>query len=1018
MTTRPPVDASGDRKNRLTWRTVETKGLVLRVGSRSFEHERTREALRTLTQTVTNLQRILKPSEDFHSNPAEIVLVDEAGDTSADSIGQPGEDRATIAPPTVVRLDSGAPTTAVIRPTVELLVGRWFGPKSVAAPLFVDGLTGIVSADAGLGPNIREAHNVVLATIDTGRPASFIPRLKEGAPAQGADPIATSFVVYLLGLDSAETFGEFLLTFDPHQADDAANRIYHQPLGSLEASWHGFVRHRAREQTAFRALVQRLIGLLRPYRLPAAEVGVLMVLNVCLTLAIPLIIMQLIDHVIQHPTGSGYRDLAIYSIALLLVFFLSAVVGARRTYAQHWLNERIVTDLNHQLFARLQRLSHNFYARTRTSELMTTLNEELREVQEAMALVAGTGLYQALLATATAITVILLDPLLGALVLVVVPVFAVGYSILRARWEREARGLQRLHAAAEQTALENLSAHSEVKAFGLEEHVIQTYQNRHQAVFGSQLRLVSLGALFESSLHLASGVGHVVVFGFGGYQILSGTGGVTIGVLFAFAHLLPLFYEPIEQLADIGHTVEGAAAALEGVDEILEEPIAVADKPGAPALPPLAREIHLDHVSFAYGGDEPVIQDLSLTIPAGSEVAIVGPSGSGKSTVLALLTRFWDPEAGRVVYDEHDARDVTIASLRGQIGLVSQDTFIFDTSVRENIAIGRPDATDLEIEHAAQAAQLHDFITALPAGYHTLLGEHGVRMSGGQRQRLAIARALLRNPRILILDEATSALDPQTETEIQETLAIAAKGRTLISVTHRLAAVVTSDRIFVLDQGQLAEEGHHAELVKAGGLYQRLYEEQMHYLHGGGVLRQGVDIDRLRAIPLFTDLAEQALQEVANRFLLERYAAEEVVVRQGDPGDKLYTISRGQLDVSITHSGGQQHVAMLNEGDYFGEMAVLTGEPRSATVRTTLPTQLYSLAKSDFALLMDRVPGLRQSVEPTIATRRAENEASLARAAAARGIDGQHGSNDSSNDAAGEGTTPGSSRPTGHADGR
>jgi ATP-binding cassette subfamily B protein len=289
-------------------------------------------------------------------------------------------------------------------------------------------------------------------------------------------------------------------------------------------------------------------------------------------------------------------------------------------------------------------------------------------------------------------------------------------------------------------------------------------------------------------------------------------------------------------------------------------------------------------------------------------------------------------------------------------------------------------------------------------------------MSGGQRQRLAIARALLRNPRVLILDEATSALDPQTETEIQETLAVAARGRTLISVTHRLAAVVTADRIFVLERGRLVEQGHHAELVKAGGLYQRLYEEQMHYLHGGGVLRQGVDIDRLRTIPLFTNLASEALQAVADRFLLERYAAGEVVVRQGDPGDKLYTVSRGQLDVSIAHAGGEQQVAMLNEGDYFGEMALLTGEPRMATVRTMLPTQLYSLAKSDFSLLMDRVPGLRQSVEPTIAARRAENEASLARADAAPGIDGLERTNGSPGVAEGDRAALERAQATGHPD--
>jgi ATP-binding cassette, subfamily B, bacterial len=924
---------------------------------------------------VTGLGRLLDRNADRAQPVVELILVQLADPAPAsDLLGT----RIVL---------SGAEETdraAVTRSTVSAALANWYGEEVVAVPLFVDGLTGVLRAKLRSGADLRTAHDAVLATIEAGRPASIYPRLLLEASPADPDPIATSFVAYLMGLTDRRTFGEFLEAFVPYRRDLAADQVYHQPLGSLEAAWHGFVRHRAREGSAFQALIRQLVPLMRPYWLPTAEAALLMLLGVALTLAIPLIIMQLIDHIIPHSTG--YRDLTIFSVALLLAFLLNAAVTARRSYALHWLNERVVSDLNQQLFSHLQRLSHNFFARTRTSQLMTTLNEDLREVQEAMGLMTGTGLYQALLATATGITVILIDPLLGVLVLVIVPVFATGYTLLRSRWQLEAQGLLRLHAAADQIAMENLSAHTEVKAFGLEDHVIHTYHDRHHAVFGSKLRLISLGALFESSLSIASGIGHVVVFGVGGYQIISGTGNVTIGVLFAFAHLLPLFYEPIEKLADIGHAVEGAAAALDRVDEIMDEPITVTDRPGAQEMSPALANIVLEGVNFSYGGDRPILNDLSMTIPAGSEVAIVGPSGSGKSTVLALLMRFWDPGQGRVLYGDTDLRDITIASLRAQIGLVSQETFIFDTSIRENIAIGRPDATDDEIEEAAKDAQLHDFIQSLPAGYHTMLGERGVRVSGGQRQRLAIARALLRNAHIIILDEATSALDPQTETEIQETLAVAAKGRTLISVTHRLAAVVTADRIFVLENGWVVEQGHHAELVTAGGLYQKLYEEQMHYLHGGGVLRQGVDIERLRSIPLFEHLADEALEMVADQFLLERYAAHETVVRQGEPGDKLYTISRGQLDVLLERDGGEQHVNTLHEGDYFGEMAVLTGEPRTASVRTSLPTQLYSLARSDFETLMGNVQGLRESVEPVIAARRI----GLAKAAA----DGQAADHD------------------------
>ena len=284
------------------------------------------------------------------------------------------------------------------------------------------------------------------------------------------------------------------------------------------------------------------------------------------------------------------------------------------------------------------------------------------------------------------------------------------------------------------------------------------------------------------------------------------------------------------------------AVLLEPAILLLDESVTVADRPGAAPLCRHTGTVRLDGVTFGYRPDRPILRDLHLTIPAGRHVAIVGPSGAGKSTLVNLLLRFWDPDQGRILLDGQDARDVQLASLRGNIGVVFQDTYVFDSTLRENIAIGRAGASDAEIVAAAKAARLHEYIESLPAGYDTLAGERGVRMSGGQRQRLAIARALLRNPAILIMDEPTSALDARTERELLDTLQAAARDRTTITITHRLSLAAAADHVLVLADGRLVEEGSHADLVRAGGLYRRLYEEQAGSLDAASVTARNLKL--------------------------------------------------------------------------------------------------------------------------------------------------------------------------------
>jgi ABC-type multidrug transport system fused ATPase/permease subunit len=371
-----------------------------------------------------------------------------------------------------------------------------------------------------------------------------------------------------------------------------------------------------------------------------------------------------------------------------------------------------------------------------------------------------------------------------------------------------------------------LTAHAVIKAFRLEEKTLSDYRSRIKALQKSKLQLAVLSALTDLSEDTATALAQLVIFGVGGYLVIRDGGrGLGVGDLAALLVLAKNIFSPIASLAGIGQTMQQATGAMERVSELFNEPITIRDLPDAKPLSPLDTTIQLENVTFRYGGDRAALNSVTLAIPAGMHVAIVGPSGSGKSSTLNLLMRFWDPEEGRILFDGQDLRSVTLSSLREQIGLVFQETFIFDTTLRENIRIGRPSATDEEIVSAAKAARLDAFIDTLPDGYDTIPGENGARMSVGQKQRIAIARAYLRNPRLLILDEATSALDTQTEAGILETLRELVKGRTTISVTHRIAQAATADLIIVLDTGQVVEQGAHATLMNAGGLYQRLYEE-------------------------------------------------------------------------------------------------------------------------------------------------------------------------------------------------
>jgi ATP-binding cassette, subfamily B, bacterial len=369
-------------------------------------------------------------------------------------------------------------------------------------------------------------------------------------------------------------------------------------------------------------------------------------------------------------------------------------------------------------------------------------------------------------------------------------------------------------------------------------------------------------------------------------------------------------------------------------------------------------------VCFQYAGTSMTLDRVSFRIPRGASVAFVGPSGSGKSTVLNLLMRFCDPSSGSILLDGVDLRRVRQASLRAQMGVVFQDPLLINASVRDNILLGRPGATDAEVEEAARSAELDAAIATFPQRYHTPAGERGGRLSGGQRQRLAIARALVRQPSILILDEATSALDAATESAINDTLRRVSQDRTVVAVTHRLASVVDMDWIVVLDGGHVVEQGTHATLLQQDGAYARLWARQ----HGVRVDAAGdhasVDIEWLAQVPLFAGLGSALLISLAGRFATERVDEGQVVVRQGEPAERFYVVARGKFEVvQVGPDGRERWQRNLTDGEYFGEIGLLRTTTRTATVRALTPGVLLSLSRAQFAELLRLAPGVAAELE-------------------------------------------------------
>ncbi|HDC6157793.1 TPA: SAV1866 family putative multidrug efflux ABC transporter [Staphylococcus aureus] len=576
-------------------------------------------------------------------------------------------------------------------------------------------------------------------------------------------------------------------------------------------------------------MIKRYLQFVKPYKYRIFATIIVGIIKFGIPMLIPLLIKYAIDGVINNHALTTDEKVHHLTIAIGIALFIFVIVRPPiefiRQYLAQWTSNKILYDIRKKLYNHLQALSARFYANNQVGQVISRVINDVEQTKDFIL----TGLMNIWLDCITIIIALsimfFLDVKLTLAALFIFPFYILTVYVFFGRLRKLTRERSQALAGVQGFLHERVQGISVVKSFAIEDNEAKNFDKKNANFLTRALKHTRWNAYSFAAINTVTDIGPIIVIGVGAYLAISGS--ITVGTLAAFVGYLELLFGPLRRLVASFTTLTQSFASMDRVFQLIDEDYDIKNGVGAQPIEIKQGRIDIDHVSFQYNDNEaPILKDINLSIEKGETVAFVGMSGGGKSTLINLIPRFYDVTSGQILIDGHNIKDFLTGSLRNQIGLVQQDNILFSDTVKENILLGRPTATDEEVVEAAKMANAHDFIMNLPQGYDTEVGERGVKLSGGQKQRLSIARIFLNNPPILILDEATSALDLESESIIQEALDVLSKDRTTLIVAHRLSTITHADKIVVIENGHIVETGTHRELIAKQGAYEHLYSIQ------------------------------------------------------------------------------------------------------------------------------------------------------------------------------------------------